>query len=63
MRASRSAARAAGSKAFRRAGIDASFKYSRLNLALHPEYSYRKQNSAAGDITENFFTARLDYAF
>lgn len=125
---------AAGSKAFRRAGIDASLNYSRLNLALqyingvdskalwgtgsdvnfsgglaelsylpatdlvwffrydivdtprsldmnihrwtlggryypadnlalHPEYSYRKQNSAAGDITENFFTARLDYAF
>jgi len=125
---------AAGSKAFRRAGIDASLNYSRLNLALqyingtdskalwgksadvnfsgglaelsylpatsvvcfarydvvdtpssvnmnitkwtlggryypadnialHPEYSYRKQNSAGGDITENFFTARLDYAF
>jgi len=33
------------------------------NIALHPEYSYRKQNSAAGDMIENFFTARLDYAF
>jgi hypothetical protein len=37
--------------------------YPADNIALHPEYSYRKQKSSTGDITENFFTARLDYAF
>ncbi len=37
--------------------------YPADNLALHPEYSYRTQDGATGKITENFFTARLDYAF
>ena len=37
--------------------------YPADNIALHPEYSNKKQKSSAGDITENFFTARLDYAF
>jgi hypothetical protein len=40
--------------------------YFRDNIALHLEYSHRNQDSTTpglGDATENFFTARLDFAF
>ncbi|MDD5208345.1 MAG: hypothetical protein PHV36_03085 [Elusimicrobiales bacterium] len=37
--------------------------YPADNMALHPEYSARKQKGPAGEVTENFFTVRMDYAF
>jgi hypothetical protein len=33
------------------------------NLALHLEYSQRRQNQKGEDMAENFYTLRLDYAF
>ena len=33
------------------------------NLALHLEYSQRRQDQLGEDMTQNFYTARMDYAF
>lgn len=37
--------------------------YPSENLALQPEYSSRKQKGLAGEMTETFFTAKMDYSF
>ncbi|MDA8130104.1 MAG: hypothetical protein M0011_01235 [Elusimicrobia bacterium] len=37
--------------------------YPADNVALHPEYSFRKQGQPGGAATEAFFTARVDFAF